>query len=59
MKTIMLPDLFPDLFMGQVKPRKGILLFGPPGCGKTLLVKCVARECGLSFLNVKGPELLN
>jgi peroxin-6 len=37
----------------------GILLFGPPGTGKTLIAKAVATECGLCFLSVKGPELLN
>lgn len=36
-----------------------MLLYGPPGTGKTLLAKAVATECGLNFLSVKGPELLN
>lgn len=35
------------------------MLYGPPGCGKTLLASAVAKECGLNFLSVKGPELLN
>lgn len=37
----------------------GILLYGPPGTGKTLIAKAVATECGICFLSVKGPELLN
>jgi ribosome biogenesis ATPase len=37
----------------------GVLLFGPPGCGKTLVAKAIANQCGASFISVKGPELLN
>jgi SpoVK/Ycf46/Vps4 family AAA+-type ATPase len=36
-----------------------LLLYGYPGCGKTLLASAVAKECGLNFISVKGPELLN
>jgi len=54
------PLKFPDSFKRLgIKPPTGVLLFGPPGCGKTLLAKAVANESGANFISVKGPELLS
>lgn len=50
------PEQFQALGLGSPA---GVLLAGPPGCGKTLLAKAVANESGLNFISVKGPELLN
>jgi len=41
-----------------MQPSKGVLFYGPPGCGKTLLAKAVANECQANFISIKGPELL-
>lgn len=41
-----------------MRPSKGVLFYGPPGCGKTLLAKAVANECSSNFISIKGPELL-
>lgn len=58
--AILAPVRNPEQFkaLGLSAPA-GLLLAGPPGCGKTLLAKAVANESGLNFISVKGPELLN
>ena len=58
--TLELPLQFAELY--ERSPQRlasGILLYGPPGCGKTLLAGAVAKECGLNFISVKGPEVLS
>jgi transitional endoplasmic reticulum ATPase len=58
-EAIELPLAHPEVFKEYgIKPSKGVLLFGPPGCGKTFLAKVVASEAKAHFLHVKGPELL-
>jgi transitional endoplasmic reticulum ATPase len=42
-----------------IRPPRGVLLYGPPGCGKTYVVKALANEAGINFVSVKGPELLS
>lgn len=50
------PDSFKRL---GIRPPRGIMLYGPPGCGKTYIVKALANEAGVNFISVKGPEVLS
>lgn len=59
LETIQLPLMHEDLMKQyKVKPSKGILLFGPPGCGKTLIVRAAANELKASFTTLSGAELI-
>ncbi|KAG9019479.1 Peroxisome biosynthesis protein pex1 [Tulasnella sp. 427] len=59
-ETLEWPTKYSAIFAKcPLRLRSGLLLYGFPGCGKTLLASAVAKECGLNFISVKGPELLN
>jgi transitional endoplasmic reticulum ATPase len=50
------PDFYEKF---NIKPPRGVLLYGPPGCGKTLLAKAIAAESGANFIAIRGPEILS
>ncbi|KAL6064763.1 AAA ATPase cdc48 [Balamuthia mandrillaris] len=58
-EVVQYPVEHPEMFKKfGMSPSKGVLFYGPPGCGKTLLAKAIANECQANFISVKGPELL-
>jgi transitional endoplasmic reticulum ATPase len=58
-EVVQYPVLYPELFKKfGMQPSRGVLFYGPPGCGKTLLAKAIANECQANFISIKGPELL-
>jgi len=58
-ETVQYPVEHPEKFEKfGMQPSKGVLFYGPPGCGKTLLAKAIANECQANFISIKGPELL-
>jgi len=58
-ETVQYPVEHPEKFKKfGMSPSKGVLFYGPPGCGKTLLAKAIANECQANFISIKGPELL-
>ena len=60
LETLQYPNTYAPIFAQcPLRLRSGLLLYGYPGCGKTLLASAVAGECGLNFISVKGPEILN
>ncbi len=60
LETLEWPTKYAPIFANcSLRLRSGILLYGYPGCGKTLLASAVAAQCGLNFISIKGPEILN
>lgn len=60
LETLEWPTKYAPIFAkSPLRLRSGILLYGYPGCGKTMLASAVAQQCGLNFISVKGPEILN